>query len=263
VPTEPLSGSEYRYVLESEKTPQQEVSMKVRLQCLGLVGCLAVQFSAMLGAQEKPDGQSRRYDSLITNQQVTLFSEFEEAVQRAASASGLSPQTAEALLTAFKTENGLRVVRPYEVRASLLEQLYYMGVSYPLAKDFLRFLGNRLQGFTTPVDIGFLEAVRQVDVEGKTVFPPGAVRPPRPIKQPLPPYTAAARKVGIEGLVLLKAVVLEDGSVANLKVLRGLGYGLDESAILTIQDRWMFQPGTVDGKPVNVEANIEIGFRLY
>jgi Gram-negative bacterial TonB protein C-terminal len=52
--------------------------------------------------------------------------------------------------------------------------------------------------------------------------------------------------------------VLEDGSLANLKLVRGLGYGLDESAILTIQDRWRFQPGTVDGKPVNVEANIEI-----
>jgi TonB family protein len=237
--------------------------MQIRLLCLGLVSCVALQFGAMLGAQEKSDGQVRRYDSLITNQEVTLFSEFERAVQLAASASGLSTQTAEALLAAFKTENGLRVVRAHEVRASLLEELYQIGVSYPLAKEFLRFLSNRLQSFTTPIDIGFLEAVRQVDVEGKMVFPPGTVKSPRPITQPLPPYTAAARKVGIEGLVLLKAVVLEDGSVANMKVLRGLGYGLDESAILTIQDRWRFQPGTVDGKPVAVEANIEISFRLY
>jgi TonB family protein len=236
--------------------------MKVRLLCLGLVVCLAVQFVAMLRALEKPDGQARRHDSLITNQDVTLFSEFEQAVQAAASASGLSPQTAEAVLTAFKTENGLRIVRAHEVRASLLEQLYSFGVSYPLAKEFLSSLGQRLQGL--PVDTGFMEAVRRVDVEGKTASTPGSgVRSPRPISQPLPPYTEAARKVGIEGLVLLKAVVLEDGSVANMKVLRGLGYGLDESAILTVQDRWKFQPGTVDGKPVAVEANIEISFRLY
>jgi TonB family protein len=251
--------------------------MKIRLLCLSLVGCLAVQFGAMPAAQEKPDGQSRRHDSIITNQDVTLFPEFEQAVQLAASAAGLPPQTAEALLTAFKTENGLRVVRAHEVRASLLEELYQMGVSYPLAKEFLRFLGNRLQSarlpgakggsgqsFTTPIDTGFLEAIRQVEVEGKTLFKAGGeVRSPRPMSQPLPPYTAAARKVGIEGLVLLKAVVLEDGSVANMKILRGLGYGLDESAILTVQDRWKFQPGTVDGKPVAVEANIEISFRLY
>ena len=44
---------------------------------------------------------------------------------------------------------------------------------------------------------------------------------------------------------------------------RGLGYGLDESALLTIQNRWKFQPGRRDGNPVSVEANTEVGMRFY
>jgi TonB family protein len=54
-------------------------------------------------------------------------------------------------------------------------------------------------------------------------------------------------------VVLLRCVVLADGTVANLKVERGLGYGLDEMAVMTIQDRWRFQAAMADGKPVAVE----------
>jgi hypothetical protein len=36
----------------------------------------------------------------------------------------------------------------------------------------------------------------------------------------------------------------------------------DESAINIIANEWLFKPGTLDGKPVNVRANIEISFRL-
>ena len=91
----------------------------------------------------------------------------------------------------------------------------------------------------------------------------GGVRSPVPLLQPLPPYTEAARKARVEGLVLLQAVVRKDGTVDSFRVLRGLGYGLDESAINTIATKWRFKPGTLNGTPVDVQANIEISFRLY
>jgi periplasmic protein TonB len=91
----------------------------------------------------------------------------------------------------------------------------------------------------------------------------GGVRSPIPLLQPLPPYTEAARKARVEGLVLLQAVVRKDGTVDSFRVLRGLGYGLDESAINTIATKWRFKPGTLNGTPVDVQANIEISFRLY
>ncbi|PYV07841.1 MAG: hypothetical protein DMG07_27440, partial [Acidobacteria bacterium] len=91
----------------------------------------------------------------------------------------------------------------------------------------------------------------------------GGVRPPIAIAQPLPLYTEDARKARVEGVVLIQAVVRKDGSVDSFKVLRGLGYGLDESAINTIATKWRFRPGTLNGQAVDVQANIEVSFRLY
>ncbi len=86
---------------------------------------------------------------------------------------------------------------------------------------------------------------------------------PVALYQPLPHYTEEARKARAEGIVLIQAVVRKDGSVDSFKILRGLGYGLDESAINTIATKWRFKPGTRNGEPVDVWANIEVTFRLY
>jgi TonB family protein len=61
----------------------------------------------------------------------------------------------------------------------------------------------------------------------------------------------------------MQVVIRKDGQVANVRVLQGLGYGLDESAIETISRDWRFAPGTLEGGPVDVQANIEVSFRLY
>jgi protein TonB len=89
------------------------------------------------------------------------------------------------------------------------------------------------------------------------------VKPPVALLQPLPAYTEEARKARAEGIVLIQAVIRKDGTVDSFKVLRGLGYGLDESAINTIATKWRFRPGTYKGMPVDVQANIEVAFRLY
>ena len=47
----------------------------------------------------------------------------------------------------------------------------------------------------------------------------------------------------------------------TLKVMRSLGMGLDEKAMECVA-RWRFEPGTKDGRPVTVEAQIEVNFRL-
>lgn len=91
----------------------------------------------------------------------------------------------------------------------------------------------------------------------------GGVTNPTPIFMPLPMYTEAARKARVEGIVMLQAVVRKNGTVDSFRVVRGLGYGLDESAINTIATKWRFKPGTLNGQPVDVLANIEVSFRLY
>lgn len=89
------------------------------------------------------------------------------------------------------------------------------------------------------------------------------VKAPQILVQTLPNYTEEARKARAEGIVLIQAIIRKDGTVDSFKVLRGLGYGLDESAIQTISAKWRFKPGTYNGAPVDVQANIEVTFRLY
>jgi TonB family protein len=100
-------------------------------------------------------------------------------------------------------------------------------------------------------------------VKAPNVYIPGSgVKAPKVLFQPMPNYTQEARQNRIEGIVLLQTVVRKDGTVDSFKVLRGLGYGLDESAINTVATRWRFEPGTLpSGQPVDVQISIEISFR--
>jgi TonB family protein len=95
------------------------------------------------------------------------------------------------------------------------------------------------------------------------VYSVKGVIPPKAIYQVMPSYTDEAREKRIEGLILLQVFVRKDGTVGDVKVLKGLGYGLDESAIRTITKQWRFEPGTVNGQPVDIKATIEVSFRLY
>ena len=76
-----------------------------------------------------------------------------------------------------------------------------------------------------------------------------------------PVYSQKAREAKLQGKVVVSAIVRKDGTLEVLKVVRGLGLGLDENAIAALK-KWRFRPGMRDGKPVNVALNIEVNFRL-
>jgi len=90
----------------------------------------------------------------------------------------------------------------------------------------------------------------------------GGVQAPRPIDTPDPEYSEEARKAKYQGVVVLWLVVGPDGRPKNIKVERPLGMGLDQKAVEAVQ-RWKFEPATKDGKPVAVQINVEVNFRLY
>lgn len=60
---------------------------------------------------------------------------------------------------------------------------------------------------------------------------------------------------------MLFVVVDDKGNVRDLIVIRPLGLGLDQKAIEAVE-KWRFNPGKKDGKPVPVQATIEVNFRL-
>ena len=105
---------------------------------------------------------------------------------------------------------------------------------------------------------------RVLGLTTKAVFRPGrgGVTQPRPIYDPDPDYSDAARKARYQGSVLLWLVVGPEGRPHNIRIQRSLGMGLDEKALATVST-WRFQPATLDGQPVAVEVNVEVSFRLY
>lgn len=88
----------------------------------------------------------------------------------------------------------------------------------------------------------------------------GAAKPkPRSVPQPL--GTEAARAAGVEGKVRVQLTVDETGHVVDVKLLQGLGYGLDEAA-LTAARRAEFEPAVRCGKPTRATFNISMRFTL-
>jgi TonB family protein len=75
-------------------------------------------------------------------------------------------------------------------------------------------------------------------------------------------YPQEARQKGISGRVFVSFVVEKDGSVTNVKVLRGIGGGCDEEAIRVVSLMPAWNPGLQEGKPVRVQFNLPIVFSL-
>jgi TonB family protein len=79
---------------------------------------------------------------------------------------------------------------------------------------------------------------------------------------PAPQYSNAARKVKYAGTVILDVTVAEDGRATDIRVLKGVPFGLNEQAIRAVNE-WTFKPASSGDKPVAVRVPIETTFRLY
>lgn len=75
-------------------------------------------------------------------------------------------------------------------------------------------------------------------------------------------YPQEAKDKEIDGRVFVSFVVEKDGSVSNVKVLRGIGGGCDEEAVRVISAMPKWKPGIKDGKPVRVSYMMPINFKL-
>jgi TonB family protein len=89
------------------------------------------------------------------------------------------------------------------------------------------------------------------------------VTSPIPVYKPEPEYSEEARKAKYSGEVTLSIIIGTDGLVRrdSIQIVHSLGLGLDEQAIKAVS-QWRFKPGTKDGKPVAVQAQILVNFRL-
>jgi TonB family protein len=82
------------------------------------------------------------------------------------------------------------------------------------------------------------------------------------LKEVKPNYTPEAMRSRLQGTVLLRVIVRENGTVDDIRVTRSLDPGLDAEAVRAAE-RWLFRPGEKDGEPVAMYVTLELAFRLH
>jgi TonB family protein len=100
------------------------------------------------------------------------------------------------------------------------------------------------------------------DTAASEVYEPGpAVRAPKLVHYVEPEFSANSKEAFVEGVVRVSTVVTTEGAASNCQIIHGLNSEEDKTALKALK-LWRFQPGTKDGKPVNVRVTVEIEFHL-
>jgi TonB family protein len=113
----------------------------------------------------------------------------------------------------------------------------------------------------TSVDMQPTSAIRRVrTVDVSTAD--GVITAPDVVEYTTPPlYSDDARRRHLEGTVTVEARIGADGHVVAPRVVDGLGFGLDQNALVALR-QWQFRPGTQGGSPVDMTVDIDIEFNL-
>src|SRR5690606_24888467 len=75
-------------------------------------------------------------------------------------------------------------------------------------------------------------------------------------------YPVRARENNIEGKVMVAFIVNKDGTIRDIKVRQGIGYGCDEEAVRVLKSSPPWKPGMLNGKPVNTYCVLPVSFQL-
>lgn len=89
----------------------------------------------------------------------------------------------------------------------------------------------------------------------------GGVTAPRVIHVAHPEFSEEAREDKFSGVVVVGLIVGTDGKPEQVRVLRGVGHGLDEKALEAVR-QYRFQPAMENGKPVPVRVNVQVNFQI-
>lgn len=147
------------------------------------------------------------------------------------------------------------------VMLHLLCAVFAIGGSYSMAQP------PPDQTSSTPAGAGSSSgAVQQTAAEGKDEVQPkrvgGGVSAPVLLNHVEPQFSDQARRAKVQGAVLVNLWVDEKGRPSHVRVLRGVGSGLDENAVKAVQ-QYRFKPAMEGGKPVLVEVNVLVNFQMF
>jgi TonB family protein len=124
-------------------------------------------------------------------------------------------------------------------------------------------LGEMLFKVQKPMDGGEESVMTPQENNGPEIFHVDKdVKRPRATYTPEPEFSSAARYEKYQGVLVLYVVVDKSGHIAQVKIVRPLGFGLDDAAATKIME-WRFDPAIRNGEPVAVAMHIEVAFHLY
>ena len=89
----------------------------------------------------------------------------------------------------------------------------------------------------------------------------GDIQAPQRIHYIPPEYPELARRARLSGVVILEATIDREGAVTDVNILRGLGLGLDESAVRAVSV-WQYTPTFYNGRPVEILLTVTVQFQL-
>jgi TonB family protein len=182
---------------------------------------------------------------------------FEKAVDEANQALKIDSAFGPALIT---KSMALYRLKQYEESISALEDFLKVSSNDPDA-DVWREQLKRIQATASRENSP--PSTTASDAGGEPVFSAKEVTTKVRILEKLEPtYTEAARRAGINGTVVMRAVFASDGSVKNVFVTRALSFGLTSAAVKAAK-RIQFTPATKDGKPVSMWLELQYNFNLY
>ncbi|MBO0799545.1 MAG: energy transducer TonB [Blastocatellia bacterium] len=118
------------------------------------------------------------------------------------------------------------------------------------------------QNSWTPAENSNPQATSADQVVNSPAIPTGVSTRPIILHHEKAQYTREARNNGIEGIVVLNVIFSADGSITNIRVIRGLPDGLTDKAIEAAK-KIRFKPAVRYGVPVSVRGNIEYTFKLH
>jgi periplasmic protein TonB len=91
--------------------------------------------------------------------------------------------------------------------------------------------------------------------------PGGDVTEPRLLYRVEPSYSEIARKLRLEGVVVLQAIISADGRIEEVRVVKSAHALLDADAVAAVE-QWRYRPATLKGRPVRVSLTVTVEFRL-
>jgi TonB family protein len=103
---------------------------------------------------------------------------------------------------------------------------------------------------------------KPIKADPDPVYEPGGdITRPKLVHSVEPAFSTKSNEAFIEGTVTVSAVVSTHGNLTDMQVVKGLSAAQNRSALDALKE-WRFEPGTKDGKPVNVRIKIQVDFHL-